>query len=121
VDSIINVWDLEKGARVRQLDPGPGMRWYCAQQIRIGQCADSRLLAQMAAPTMPSASAWKLAFSPDSALLLTGTHSGKLNLWSIDEGAVRTSFATKGRFVMSVAYVRRSLYGSSIPAENPDS
>ena len=70
---------------------------------------------------MPTASAWKLAFSPDGALLLTGTHSGKLNLWSIDEGAVRTSFATKGRFVMAVAYVRQALNCGSIAADNSHS
>ena len=58
------------------------------------------------ARTRNSGGAWKVAFSPDGALLLTGTHGGLLNLWSVEEGRIRTTLVTKGRFIVAVAYVR---------------
>ena len=69
---------------------------------------------------------WTLAFSPDSQVvqdtlfrtlshvvltpqfIATGSHNGKINLFSLSEGRKTTALDTRGKFIMSVTYVRES-------------
>ena len=48
---------------------------------------------------------WSLAFSSDSKTLATGSHNGKINLFSVDEGKKKSALDTRGKFIMSIAYV----------------
>lgn len=48
---------------------------------------------------------WTLAFSVDSRYLATGSHNGKINLFSVEEGRKQTALDTRGKFIMSIAYV----------------
>lgn len=48
---------------------------------------------------------WSLAFSANSQMIATGSHNGKINLFSVEEGKKHTSLDTRGKFIMSVAYV----------------
>lgn len=48
---------------------------------------------------------WSLAFSPDSRFLATGSHNGRINIFSVEEGKKKSSLDTRGKFILSVAYV----------------
>ena len=48
---------------------------------------------------------WTLVFSADSRLLATGSHNGKINLFSVEEGKKQSALDTRGKFIMSIAYV----------------
>jgi WD40 repeat protein len=48
---------------------------------------------------------WSLAFSSDSRTLATGSHNGRINIFSVEEGQKKSSLDTRGKFIMSVAYV----------------
>uniref|UniRef100_A0A8C0RVD8 Superkiller complex protein 8 n=1 Tax=Canis lupus familiaris TaxID=9615 RepID=A0A8C0RVD8_CANLF len=50
--------------------------------------------------------AWTLAFSPDSQYLATGTHVGKVNIFGVESGKKEYSLDTRGKFILSIAYVR---------------
>ena len=49
--------------------------------------------------------AWTIAFSPDSRLIASGTHTGKLNLFGVESGKNETTLDTRGKFTLSIAYV----------------
>ena len=51
---------------------------------------------------------WTLQFSVDSRYLATGSHNGKINLFSVEEGRKQTALDTRGKFIMSIAYVSDS-------------
>uniref|UniRef100_G1SWE5 Superkiller complex protein 8 n=1 Tax=Oryctolagus cuniculus TaxID=9986 RepID=G1SWE5_RABIT len=51
--------------------------------------------------------AWTLAFSPDSQYLATGTHVGKVNIFGVESGKKEYSLDTRGKFILSIAYVRK--------------
>ena len=53
----------------------------------------------------PPVDVWTLAFSADSRYLATGSHNGKINLFSVEEGKKQTALDTRGKFTMSIAYV----------------
>lgn len=53
--------------------------------------------------------AWTLAFSPDSQYLATGTHVGKVNIFGVESGKKEYSLDTRGKFILSIAYVRAAL------------
>lgn len=48
---------------------------------------------------------WTVTFSPDSRQIATGSHNGKINLFSVDDGTKTTSLDTGGKFVLSIACV----------------
>lgn len=50
--------------------------------------------------------AWSLAFSPDSQYLATGSHVGKVNIFGVETGKKEYSLDTRGKFILSIAYVR---------------
>lgn len=52
---------------------------------------------------------WTVGFSPDSKFIATGTHSGKINLIGVESGKKESVLDTRGKFIMSVAYVRKIL------------
>ena len=49
--------------------------------------------------------AWTATFSPDSRYLATGSHAGKINLFRVDTGSKEMSLDTRGKFILSTAYV----------------
>ena len=48
---------------------------------------------------------WTVAFSPDSKLIATGSHAGKINLIGVESGKKESALDTRGKFTMSIAYV----------------
>lgn len=50
--------------------------------------------------------AWSLAFSPDSQYVATGSHIGKVNIFGVETGKKEYSLDTRGKFILSIAYVR---------------
>ena len=59
-----------------------------------------------------SVDAWTLAFSPDSQYLATGTHVGKVNIFGVESGKKEYSLDTRGKFILSIAYVRKYCFVS---------
>ena len=59
-----------------------------------------------------SVDAWTLAFSPDSQYLATGTHVGEVNLFGVESGEKEYSLDTRGKFILSIAYVRKYCFVS---------
>ena len=45
----------------------------------------------------------------DSCFLATGSHNGKINLFSVEEGKKESGLDTRGKFAMSIAYVRSEI------------
>ncbi len=45
-------------------------------------------------------------FTPDSEHIATGSHGGKINLYSVESGNRTNSFDTRGKFILSTACVR---------------
>lgn len=54
----------------------------------------------------PSVDAWSVAFSPDSKHIATGSHHGKVNIFGVESGKKEYSLDTRGKFILSIAYVR---------------
>ncbi|XP_010771929.1 WD repeat-containing protein 61-like, partial [Notothenia coriiceps] len=50
--------------------------------------------------------AWSVAFSPDSKYIATGSHHGKVNIFGVESGKKEHSLDTRGKFILSIAYVR---------------
>ena len=53
--------------------------------------------------------AWSVAFSPDSKHIATGSHHGKVNIFGVESGKKEYSLDTRGKFILSIAYVRTNL------------
>ncbi len=50
--------------------------------------------------------AWTVTFSPDSKLIATGSHSGKIILYSVESGEKSEhSLDSTGKFTLSIAFV----------------
>ena len=49
---------------------------------------------------------WTLTFTPDSEHIATGSHGGKINLFSVETGTKINSFDTRGKFILSTACVK---------------
>lgn len=52
--------------------------------------------------------AWSVAFSPDSKHIATGSHLGKVNIFGVESGKKEFSLDTRGKFILSIAYVRNN-------------
>ena len=48
---------------------------------------------------------WTVTFSPDSRQIATGSHNGKITLFSVEDGTKTTTLDTGGKFVLSIACV----------------
>jgi WD repeat-containing protein 61 len=53
---------------------------------------------------------WTIAVSPDGRYISSGNHAGNINTWVIETGEKDRVLETKGKFVMSVAYVKLDSY-----------
>jgi len=49
--------------------------------------------------------AWTVCFSPDSKVIASGSHTGKLNLYNVESGKRETQLDTRGKFTLSITYV----------------
>ena len=103
LDGHIKIWELENGKLVKSIDGGPGEE-PIIQGVRK-QIVHS--LHPSLPPSLPPVDVWTLAFSPDSHNLATGSHNGKINIFSVEEGKKENVLDTRGKFTMSIAYVSR--------------
>lgn len=51
------------------------------------------------------ADVWTIAFSPDDKYIISGSHSGKIHMFTVDSGKQERSLDTRGKFTLSIAYV----------------
>uniref|UniRef100_A0A8D9FGS6 WD repeat-containing protein 61 n=1 Tax=Cacopsylla melanoneura TaxID=428564 RepID=A0A8D9FGS6_9HEMI len=47
---------------------------------------------------------WNVVFSPDDKYVLSGSQSGKINLYDVETGKLEQIFDTRGKFTLSIAY-----------------
>ncbi|KAK7579630.1 hypothetical protein V9T40_000259 [Parthenolecanium corni] len=47
---------------------------------------------------------WTIAFSPDDNFIISGSHSGKINLFNVETAKLEQTFDTRGKFTLSIAY-----------------
>ena len=74
-------------------------------QIRLWDVASGGLTKIVEAGPVE---AWSATFSPDSKFIATGTHSGNINMFSVESGEKDRVLETRGKFVMSVAFVSKT-------------
>lgn len=48
---------------------------------------------------------WTVVFSPDDKYVISGSHSGKITLYSVQDAKAEHSLETRGKFTLSIAYV----------------
>lgn len=48
---------------------------------------------------------WTVAFSPDDKFIISGSHSGKITLYSVETAKAEQTLDTRGKFTLSIAYV----------------
>ena len=48
---------------------------------------------------------WSVMFTPDSKYILSGSHAGKINWFSVETGKLHQSYDTRGKFTLSIACV----------------
>ena len=51
---------------------------------------------------------WSVTFTPDSKHIVSGSHAGKINWFSVETGKLDQSYDTRGKFTLSIACVRPS-------------
>jgi WD repeat-containing protein 61 len=56
--------------------------------------------------------AWTVAFSPCSKKVVSGSHVGKINLFSTENGQNEQVLDTTGKFTFSIAYVSNQSHRS---------
>ncbi len=47
---------------------------------------------------------WTIAFSPDDNYIISGSHSGKINMFNVETTKLDQTFDTRGKFTLSIAY-----------------
>lgn len=108
MDSNIRVWNAAEGTLDKMIDAGPGTiapRLCAVLPVWSGPAG---AVAHRAAPAFDAAvDTWSIAHSPVARQAATGSQSGRVNLWDLESGDKTRSLDTHGKFVMSVAYVRR--------------
>ena len=50
---------------------------------------------------------WTIAFSPDEKHIITGAQNGKVHFWNVETGQQEQKMDTRGKFILSIAYVSR--------------
>ena len=48
---------------------------------------------------------WSVSFTPDSKYIVSGSHAGKVNWYSVETGDLFQSYDTRGKFTLSIACV----------------
>ncbi len=48
---------------------------------------------------------WSVMFTPDSKYIISGSHAGKINWFSVETGKLHQSYDTRGKFTLSIACV----------------
>ena len=99
LDGLIKIWELASGQLVRTIDGGPGE--LCPNFIVS--------INFMMLISRYSVDIWTIVFTPDSEHIATGSHGGKINLYSVESGNRTNSFDTRGKFILSTACVRSIL------------
>ncbi len=70
---MINLWRVESGQRLRGIEENGPM------------------------------DAWTVAFTPDGQSVISGSHAGKVNLFSVETGQATQHLDTRGKFTLSIA------------------
>ena len=53
---------------------------------------------------------WTLAFSPDDKFIISGSHSGKINMYGVESRKQEQQLDTRGKFTLSIAYVSKFFF-----------
>lgn len=52
---------------------------------------------------------WTIAFSPDDRFIVSGSYSGKINMYGVESKKLEQTLDTRGKFTLSIAYVKKIL------------
>lgn len=70
--------------------------------IRLWNVEDGTLTKKIEAGPLD---VWTVAFSPDSKHVISGCHSGKINIYGVESGNAESTLDSRGKFILSIAYV----------------
>lgn len=51
------------------------------------------------------ADVWTVCFSPDDKFVISGSHAGKIHMYSVETRKQERTLDTRGKFTLSIAYV----------------
>lgn len=51
------------------------------------------------------ADVWTVCFSPDDKFIISGSHAGKIHMYSVETSKQERTLDTRGKFTLSIAYV----------------
>lgn len=50
---------------------------------------------------------WTVTFSPDDKYIVSGSHAGKITMYSVETAKAEQTFVSREIFILSIAYVSR--------------
>ena len=118
VDDLIKVWYLEKDGR---LELQKTLTGHSLGVISVALNSDSTICASSSLDSVlilwnlkagtkiksvmvGPIELWTITFSPDDNYIISGSHSGKINLFNVESTKLEQTFDTRGKFTMSIAY-----------------
>ncbi|KAH1022518.1 WD repeat-containing protein 61 [Dendroctonus ponderosae] len=117
VDDLVKVWDLhEDKLELKHTLEGHSLGVISVAVSNNGKlCASSSLDASMriwdlekgekiANVDVGPVDLWTVEFSPDDKYIISGSHSGKISQYSVENANTELPFDTRGKFTLSVAY-----------------
>ena len=53
---------------------------------------------------------WTVAFSPDGQKIISGSNAGKIHVYNVETGQQEEQLDTRGKYTLSIAYVRIAIF-----------
>ena len=53
---------------------------------------------------------WTVAFSPDGQKIISGSNAGKIHVYNVETGQQEEQLDTRGKYTLSIAYVRNAIF-----------
>lgn len=116
IDETVKSWTYDKAANLKQEKSFTGhslgvisVALNSDSSILASSSLDARLILWKTATgdkiksfTIGPVELWTIAFSPDDNYIISGTHSGKINLFGVETGKQEQTFDTRGGYLNEI-------------------